>query len=213
MSVALSNMGLISWTAGGDFFSASDLSSNWSKVDAHDHTPGKGVQIPSGGLANGAVTGVKLAADAVDATKILDGSVGSAELASNAVTTTKITDASVTRAKISGIEARTALTLATGTWTSQNISCWKDQIGLVHLGGRAQSSAGNSFIANTVLFTLPVGYRPAVLTMGQVHTSSGVIQPININTDGTVTVATITIAVSTSQPLVFDVCVPFRTDA
>jgi hypothetical protein len=82
MSTTLTNMGLISWTSGSDLFSSSDLSGNWSKVDVHDHTTGKGVQIPTGGIANGAVTGPKIAASAIDATKILDASLTQAKLAS-----------------------------------------------------------------------------------------------------------------------------------
>lgn len=82
MAITSTNMGLKRWNVSSDSFSYSELSDNFNLIDAHDHTTGKGVQVPSGGIANGAVTLAKLAANSVDATKILDASVTDAELAS-----------------------------------------------------------------------------------------------------------------------------------
>jgi len=47
-------------------------------IDDHDHSSLKGVQIPTGGIANGAVTDAKVAAG-IDAAKIADGTVSNAE--------------------------------------------------------------------------------------------------------------------------------------
>lgn len=83
MATTLPNMGLVSWTASTDPFSYTQLSANWSAVDAHDHSSGKGVQIPTAGIANLAVTNPKLAANAVDASKVADGTLTSAKFASS----------------------------------------------------------------------------------------------------------------------------------
>lgn len=65
------NMSLKTWDSVNDLFSHSDLKGNFDKLDTHDHTSGKGVQIPAAGIANlaigtahiqdGAVTNAKLA--------------------------------------------------------------------------------------------------------------------------------------------------------
>ena len=82
MAVTLPNMGLTQWNLATDSFSYTELAANFAALDDHDHTSGNGVQIPTGGIANGAVTLAKLATSSVDATKILDASVTDAELAS-----------------------------------------------------------------------------------------------------------------------------------
>jgi microcystin-dependent protein len=98
--LTLPNLGLTQWPSPSDHFSYVELANNWKAIDDHDHTTGKGVQIPTGGLANLAVTLGKLASDSVDASKIVNGSVGSAELASGAVGTTQLADGSITVAKL-----------------------------------------------------------------------------------------------------------------
>lgn len=221
MSTTLTNMGLVSWTSGNDFFSSSDLSANWSKVDAHDHTTGKGVQIPTAGLANGAVTGAKLAADAVDGSKILDGSVNSAELASNAVTnvkildgavtTTKILDANVTAAKIASASAPNSITLTAGSWTSQSVNYFKDQLGFVRIRGQALASSTGTIAAGSTLLTLPTGFRPLAQVLALLSFGGGVIT-VSINTDGTIK-NVLAVTQSTTQAVGFDSIVPFRTDA
>ena len=69
---------------------------NLDKLDIHDHTgSGKGLQIPSGGIASNAVTSSKIAANAVGTAAINDSSVTAAKIGSNAVTSAKINDGSV----------------------------------------------------------------------------------------------------------------------
>jgi hypothetical protein len=82
MAVTTSNMSLKRWNLSGDGFSYTELSDNFNLIDAHDHTTGKGVQVPTAGIANSAVTLAKLATNSIDATKILDASVTDTELAS-----------------------------------------------------------------------------------------------------------------------------------
>lgn len=70
MATTLTNMGLKSWDSPGDNWSYTELAANWTKLDQHDHTSGKGLPIPTGGISNLAVTTGKLANGAVDSTKL-----------------------------------------------------------------------------------------------------------------------------------------------
>ncbi len=92
MSATTPSMGLTQWTVGGDNFSHGQLAANFAAIDAHDHTgsPTKGVQVPTGGLANLAVTSGKIAADAVLTAKILNLNVTTPKLANQSVTAQKV---------------------------------------------------------------------------------------------------------------------------
>jgi hypothetical protein len=61
MAFTSSKMGLRIWNLLTDLYDHTQLADNWAKVDYHDHSPGKGVQIPTEGLADAAVTVPKLA--------------------------------------------------------------------------------------------------------------------------------------------------------
>lgn len=90
MAAVTPNMNLTKWNSTSDFFSHAQLAANWDAVDAHDHTAGKGPQIPLGGLAAGAVNSNALADDAVITSKILNSQVTTAKLATAAVTEAKL---------------------------------------------------------------------------------------------------------------------------
>lgn len=76
-------MGLITWNLLTDFFNHSQLKANFDALDEHDHTAGKGVQIPAGGLAPNSVTASTLAPLSVQAASLGNGSVTDAKLASS----------------------------------------------------------------------------------------------------------------------------------
>lgn len=89
-------MGITKWGA-SDHFSYSELAANWDLVDAHDHTSGKGVQIPTAGIANSAITSAKIADGAIvnadinasadiDGSKLGAGSIPVSRLASQWIT-------------------------------------------------------------------------------------------------------------------------------
>lgn len=80
MANTTTNLGLKQWNLTADHFDFSELSTNFGKIDTHDHTSGKGLQIPTGGIANGAVTQAKIATDAVGASQIAGGSITPAKL-------------------------------------------------------------------------------------------------------------------------------------
>jgi hypothetical protein len=60
-------MGLASWDQPTDKYNGSQLAGNWQLVDFHDHSPGRGVPIPAGGLGAGSVTANAMAAGAIGA--------------------------------------------------------------------------------------------------------------------------------------------------
>jgi hypothetical protein len=85
-------MGLHSWNTPLDPYSYAQLDDNWQMISFHDHTPGRGVQIPQGGIAPGAVGTLQLA----------DGAVTNAKLAANSVSTADIQAKAVTLAQMAG---------------------------------------------------------------------------------------------------------------
>jgi hypothetical protein len=114
------------WDTLMDSFNHVELASNWDKIDAHDHSAGKGVKIPTDGLFDSAVTNLKIAPQAVSTSKLedrsvttgkialqgvedsnlKDGAVISAKLSSSAVTTTKIMNDAVTDDKLATVTVR-----------------------------------------------------------------------------------------------------------
>jgi hypothetical protein len=82
MASTTTNMGLIRWDSVSDYFSHQALAANFTAIDTHDHTTGKGVPIQSGGLANGAVTTNSIASLAVTNDKIAASTIADAKLAS-----------------------------------------------------------------------------------------------------------------------------------
>lgn len=63
-------MGLKVWNLLTDPYDHSELASNWAKVDQHDHSSGKGVQIPTGGIADGAISAAKVGTEQITAEKL-----------------------------------------------------------------------------------------------------------------------------------------------
>lgn len=89
------NMNLVAWDQGTDAYNHGQLASNWQAVDTHDHTVGRGVAIPTGGLQNAAVTTAKIADGAVTASKIPDGSIPGSKIATGAITGSLIADGTI----------------------------------------------------------------------------------------------------------------------
>lgn len=85
-----SNMALNVWDDLDDPYDHDQLAANWIAVDSHDHSSGKGVQIPTGGLANLSVTTAKLADVSVTTGKIAVDGVQTANIQNGAVTGDKL---------------------------------------------------------------------------------------------------------------------------
>lgn len=81
MATTYTNMSLKSWNLAADVFSYTDLDANWSKVDTHDHSPDKGIQIPLAGLAS----------NSVDSSKIVNGSITGTDIASATIADSNLT--------------------------------------------------------------------------------------------------------------------------
>ena len=82
---------------------ASEMNENFDAVSAQVNG-----SLEAANLANGAVTAIKLAADAVTTAKILDANVTEAKLAANAVATAKVADGAITAAKMAANSVATA---------------------------------------------------------------------------------------------------------
>lgn len=119
MAITSPKMGLKVWNLLTDPYDHAQLADNWAKVDQHDHTEGKGAQIPTGGIADGAITASKidptalptlsLADNSVTTAKILNGAVTNAKLGTGSVTSGTILDGTIQTADIKAANVTTAL--------------------------------------------------------------------------------------------------------
>lgn len=166
MATTYSNMGIKSWNLSSDFFSYTDLDANWLKIDAHDHTSGKGVQIPTAGIADSAITANKIAAAVIDNSKIAAaaGIVGT-KLAANTVTNDKIATADLQKLGLSDSVIRRGKSVITGVGTRNNalpgaLSNGPDQVtnivlptdGLIFVGFQALWQIAAATSASAQLF-------------------------------------------------------------
>lgn len=90
MASTTPNMSLTKWDDLNDYFSHAQLAANFQAIDEHDHTSGRGAQIPAGGLAPLSVSAANLQEGVFTVEKIADGSI----------TNDKIADATIAAGKI-----------------------------------------------------------------------------------------------------------------
>lgn len=98
------NMGLTTWPNLSDVFSHTALAANFTALDQHDHTSGKGVPVGAGGIGS----------LAVGTSQLQDVSVTTAKLADLGVTTAKINDLGVTTGKLADLGVTTGKLAAAG---------------------------------------------------------------------------------------------------
>ncbi len=72
MSIISPKMGLAIWNLLDDLYNHDQQADNMLKLDFHDHAPGRGEQIPTEGIKDGAITAAKMAPGA---NSIQDGSI------------------------------------------------------------------------------------------------------------------------------------------
>lgn len=86
-------MGLSVWNNLNDPYNREQLANNWAKVDLHDHSPGRGVLIPTEGINKGAIITELIAEHAIIAEKIANEAVGTPQLELNSVGFAQLTPA------------------------------------------------------------------------------------------------------------------------
>ncbi len=119
---------LKAWNLVTDKFNHTELSANWTAIDIHNHTTGKGLQIPSAGIVDLSVTTSKIADVSVTTSKLAPAAVTGPTVAAGAIDVTKVT-----------VEAWIAPTLLT-TWVNvgggaRTAGYYKDVSGNIWLKG------------------------------------------------------------------------------
>jgi hypothetical protein len=100
MAIPSPNMNLTVWNDNGDPFSSSQLAANFTVLDSHDHSAGRGVQVNTPGIANAAITTALLANAAVTNAILADNAVATVNIQSQAVTGAQIASQTVAGSNI-----------------------------------------------------------------------------------------------------------------
>lgn len=138
-------MALEIWDQGEDLYNHLQLANNWAKVDAHDHTPGRGVRLTTESYEDESITGNKLAANSVTSAKIVDGTIKAADLEANLL-----------------IGAWQNVTYVAAVEAVTEVGVRKEIGGVVRLRGSISPKAGKTIAANKTLFTVPAACIPTV---------------------------------------------------
>lgn len=103
------------WNSLTDPYDHEQLAGNFQKVDAHDHTSGKGNQIPTAGLADGAVTLSKIYPGTISTSVIADGGINASKIEDGSITAAKLANAlRPSQGATTGAESLRALGAAAG---------------------------------------------------------------------------------------------------
>jgi hypothetical protein len=86
MAFITPKMSLKVWNSEADPYDHEQLADNFLKLDQHDHSFGKGTQIPASGLAPGAVTGDKIAPGSIGGPQVLNSSITSDHIVDGTIT-------------------------------------------------------------------------------------------------------------------------------
>lgn len=175
-----SNMLLKSWNLITDKFNHTELAANWTAIDAHNHTTGKGPQIPSGGIVDLAITTAKIADVSITTGKLALAAVTGPTIAAGAIDVTKVT-----------VEAWIAPTLLT-TWVNvgggaRTAGYYKDVSGNIWLKGLVSKATAPT--TGESILTLPIGYQPLGTATFSIYTGGGSVR-CDITAAGGVTLVT-----------------------
>ena len=113
-------------------------------------------------------------------------SVGTKQIKNGAVTAAKINKSAAGAVKVVGAAGAPAYQVP---WQSgagggdEELSFYKDALGIVHLQGNAETGSGTD---NGTIFTLPAGYRPAGNLYFAVYGAGGSAAHIVVSTGGDV---------------------------
>lgn len=86
MAYISTNMSLRVWDLDTDPYDHTELAANFQKIDAHDHTAGKGAQIPPGGIADDAIGSAQLADNSVATNHIINKTILGEDIADGTIT-------------------------------------------------------------------------------------------------------------------------------
>lgn len=99
-------MGLWMWDQSGDPYNHEQLASNFARLDTHDHTNGRGVQLTTQSIAPGSIDKTLLGIESVQLTNLnselqakLKGEIATEGIANGAITTEKIATGALTTIK------------------------------------------------------------------------------------------------------------------
>ena len=125
------NMELNSWSSLGDFYNHLQLATNWSNIDLHDHSAGKGVKLTASlSIVAGSITTPLFAAGSVTSSVIGNQQVETINIANQAVGTAQLANGAVTNAQL-GADAVETANLADNSVTSAKIA--NNAVGLAQL--------------------------------------------------------------------------------
>lgn len=194
MARTTTNMGLRLWNQSADNYNSQQLADNFAKIDAHDHTSGRGVPIGTGGIAAGAITSALLGPGSVTTVALASGSVTQSKIANGSVGTTQLDSPTATNVANAALGAWQPLALATGMISSRGgglggylASARSEGTDRVRLKGYMNASVG-SFPTNSNVATIPVGLRPSQNLFFIMALYTGMVNMV-IDTAGNMTVS------------------------
>jgi hypothetical protein len=203
MATLTTEMGLLVWNLASDRFNYDELATNLFILSSHDHTSGKGVQVPTGGIADNAITQAKMADAAIGTTELIDNSVTPAKLASSSSGTRKhihfdfgkITNALVSTSPY-GLAAGAAV--LTGTNQTTTLPVW-------YLSAADYTVAGLNTLLSVRANVAVNATAPAVTITAGLHPVSavtGTATNINYTIGAAVTGSTVAFASPAASSLV-----------
>lgn len=160
MATTTPYMGLTKWDDLNDYFSHLQLAANFQTIDDHDHSSGRGKQIPAGGLAPLSVA----------SSNLQDGVFSASKIADDAITESKIDDGAVTNAKIvaaAGIPDSKLASPASGVYRhifDRSVIFNDTHTAATYLLAEAPYAAATNGSAAAVVYLDPADYPSGTLT-------------------------------------------------
>lgn len=90
MAFITPRMSLKVWNSSADPYSHEQLADNFLKLDQHDHSQGRGTQIPGAGIQPGAITAEHIYPGAISGDALGSGSVGGDQIVDGSITNAKL---------------------------------------------------------------------------------------------------------------------------
>ena len=170
------NMSLVLWDEGSDPYDSGQLVGNWNKIDSHNHTAGSGVQIPTNGIQDSAITSLKIA----------NGAIVNDDINSSAA----IADTKLATISTSGKVANSATT-ATDANTANAIVA-RDSSGNFLAGTITANLSGNATTVTNGVYTTDTGTVTNTMLAGSISATKITDTAVTLTASQTVTNKTFT---------------------